>query len=170
MVMRGMLNNWTVTTTDSGVAGVCLAIDGAASTGSTLTNSMTISHTTAGTDRLMLVGVSIDNEGLPTVTSVTYNGIALTVVGTETNADDARVEIWQLTETDGLVTGTHDVVITFSADLVHKPAGRWRHDVYGCRSNGHLLALLRLIAAPALQPASFVSSAVDELVFWRHGR
>jgi hypothetical protein len=84
-----------VTTTGEVVAGNCLAIDGAASTGSTVTNSLTISHTTAGNDRLMLVGVSMDNNQMETVASVSYNGIALTLVGAEVNDNDARVEIWQ---------------------------------------------------------------------------
>ena len=112
-------NSWTVTTTGGGGGGSCLAVDGIASTGSTTTSSLTISHTTAGTDRLMIVGVSIDNNQDETVTSVTYNGIALSFVGAETQSNDAHVEIWQLTEANGLPTGTHDVDITFSANLQH---------------------------------------------------
>ncbi|NIM98052.1 MAG: hypothetical protein GTO24_08245, partial [candidate division Zixibacteria bacterium] len=38
-------------------------------------SSITISHTTAGSDRLMLVGVSINNDGYETVTDVRYNGV-----------------------------------------------------------------------------------------------
>ena len=117
----GDSNSWTVTTTGGGGGGggSCLAVDGNASTGSTTTSSMTISHTTAGTDRLMIVGVSIDNNQDETVTSVTYNSIALTFVGSETQSNDAHVEIWQLSEAGGLPTGTHDVDITFSANLQH---------------------------------------------------
>ena len=108
-------NSWTVTTTGGGGGGggSCLAVDGIASTGSTTTASMTISHATAGNDRLMLVGISLDNNNDETVTSVTYNSIALSFVGSETQSNDAHVEIWQLTEANGLPTGTHDVDITF---------------------------------------------------------
>jgi hypothetical protein len=62
----------------------------------------------------MLVGVSLNNDSYETVTSVTYSGTDLTKVGDITNSDDARAEIWSLVAPD---TGTHDVVITFSAAL-----------------------------------------------------
>jgi hypothetical protein len=90
-----------------------IAIDGAASTGTTTTNSVTISHTTSGTSRLMLVGVSIVRDpAVPTVSSITYNGVNLSLVGARSTSDNfARIEIWQLTEADGLTTGTHDVVV-----------------------------------------------------------
>ncbi len=85
------------------------------STGTTIGSTLTISHTTAaGSDRLMVVGVSINNDDFETVLGITYNGAAFTFVGQETNADDARVEIWYLVAP---ATGTHDAVITFSADL-----------------------------------------------------
>jgi hypothetical protein len=80
-------------------------------------SSITISHATSGTNRLMLVGVTFNNDNNETVTSVTYNGVALTLKGTETNSDDARVEIWSLVAPD---TGTHNVVITFSAALAQE--------------------------------------------------
>jgi CSLREA domain-containing protein len=76
--------------------------------------SLTISHATAGSSRLMLVGVSIHNYASETVSSITYNGVALTLVGARANATDARVEIWRLIAPP---TGTHDVVITFSTEL-----------------------------------------------------
>jgi hypothetical protein len=76
--------------------------------------SLTISHPTAGSNRLMLVGVSIHNFASETVSGITYNGMALTLVGSRANATDARVEIWRLIAPP---TGTHDLVITFSAEL-----------------------------------------------------
>ncbi|MCH7588044.1 MAG: hypothetical protein IIC78_08430, partial [Chloroflexi bacterium] len=85
-----------------------------ASSGTTASSSLSIAHTTSGSRRLMLVGVSINNDNFETVTSITYNGIPLTFVASETQADDARVEIWKLVNPQ---LGTHDVLITFSADL-----------------------------------------------------
>ena len=91
-----------------------IAVD-AVSTGDTQPASLTISHTTgSGTNRLMLVGISFVNDEMETVTSVTYNGVALTWVGTGANGDDARMEIWRLIAPP---TGTYNVVITFSAPL-----------------------------------------------------
>jgi prepilin-type N-terminal cleavage/methylation domain-containing protein len=94
-----------------------LAVDNASSgtTASDTASSMTVSHTTgSGSDRLMLVGISYNNDDYETVTGVTYNGTALTEVGTENNADDARVCIYSLVAPD---TGTHNVVINFSDAL-----------------------------------------------------
>ncbi|MEE9597348.1 MAG: choice-of-anchor Q domain-containing protein, partial [Acidiferrobacterales bacterium] len=106
-------NSWTVTTTDLPL-GTCPALD-TVSTGLTNTSSVTISHTTSsGLERLMMVGVSINNDGNETVTSVTYGGNPLSLVGTAQENDDARVEIWSLTNPPA---GTADVVVTFSADL-----------------------------------------------------
>jgi prepilin-type N-terminal cleavage/methylation domain-containing protein len=77
-------------------------------------SSITVSHATSGTNRLMLVGVSLSPDADETVTGVTYNGTALALEGTVTNSNDARVEIWSLVAPD---TGTHNVVVTFSAAL-----------------------------------------------------
>ena len=84
------------------------------SNGSTTGSSITISHTTSGSERLMLVGISMDRESGDSVTSVTYNGIgnALSLVGVIDDGDgNVRVEIWKITAPD---TGTHDVVVSFS--------------------------------------------------------
>jgi hypothetical protein len=84
------------------------------STGTTSGSSMSITHTTSGSDRLMLVGVSINNDNYETVTSVTYNGIPLTFLGSAARSDDARVEIWRLLNPPA---GAHTVQIAFSANL-----------------------------------------------------
>jgi hypothetical protein len=69
----------------------------------------------------MLVGVSINNDNMETVSSITYNGVPLTFVGainnTRSGDDDARVEIWRLVAP---ATGTHNVVVTFSASLLQQ--------------------------------------------------
>jgi hypothetical protein len=139
----------------SNCAVVCLAADGTASSSKTTGTTITIPHTTSGTNRLMLVGVSINNDALEEVQSVKYNGIDLSFVGFIRNSDDARVEIWQLTETNGLPTGTHNVVIDFKigatpdVDLLQSAvagvmtfegvsasiSSRWRHDLRGRRSD-----------------------------------
>lgn len=85
------------------------------STGNTDRTNLTISHTTSGTNRLIMVGIALNNDNFETVGSVTYNGVLLSLVGSAAQADDARVEIWSLVAPD---TGTHDVVITFSAELI----------------------------------------------------
>ena len=113
-VLASNVSSFTV-----GGAGCCsvVTVDNT-STGSTDGgSSITISHATSGTNRLMLVGVSFNNDNYETVTSVTYNGTALTKVGERNNSDDAMVYIYSLVAPD---TGTHNVVITFSAALAQE--------------------------------------------------
>ena len=89
-----------------------VAVD-ATSTGTTTGSSVTISHTTSGSNRLMLVGIGIDPHG-ESVSSVTYNGTSLTLVGSVEDAGShSRVEIWSLVSPE---TGTHDVVVSLSGD------------------------------------------------------
>jgi prepilin-type N-terminal cleavage/methylation domain-containing protein len=95
--------------------GGSVTVDASSSGSANGAAGITISHTTgSGSDRLMLVGVSINNNNNETVTSVIYNGTSLTKVGEINNSNDARTEIWSLIAPD---TGTHNVVITFSATL-----------------------------------------------------
>jgi hypothetical protein len=75
---------------------------------------MSISHATSGQDRLMLVGISINNDNYETVTSVTYNGVPLTFLGSAARSDDARVEMWRLVNPP---SGNGEVLINFSANL-----------------------------------------------------
>jgi hypothetical protein len=85
----------------------------ATSTGTTSGATTTISHTTTATsDRLMLVGVTIRPNSGETVSSVTYNSTALSFVGAQNGPAGARVEIWSLVAPDA---GTHDVDVTLSA-------------------------------------------------------
>ncbi|MEQ9407984.1 MAG: cadherin domain-containing protein [Fuerstiella sp.] len=91
----------------------------ATSTGTSNGNNFLVSHTTSGTDRLMLVGISINEASDESVTSVTYNGVALSFVGASENGD-ARVEIWSLVNPN---TGTHDVNIDFSGNTDGNTAG-----------------------------------------------
>ena len=92
-----------------------VAIDATPSTGTTpsFTISDSVSHTTSGSDRLMLVGISFGQDKGDTVTSVTYNGTSLSLVGAQDNsvALGSRVEIWSLVAPD---TGTYNVDVTFS--------------------------------------------------------
>ena len=85
------------------------------SSGSTTGSSLTLSHTTDGDNRLMIVAVSMANPSGDAVVGITYNGDALTFVGIETYYEDseneAQVELWRLVAPD---LGTHNVVIALS--------------------------------------------------------
>jgi hypothetical protein len=100
--------------TETGCGSGSVSID-AVSTGTTTASSLTISHTTSGTNRLMLVGVSIAKQsgGAPSVSSITYNGVNLSFVGSQANSDSlGRVEIWRLVAP---ATGANNVVVTLGA-------------------------------------------------------
>jgi hypothetical protein len=95
-----------------------VAID-STSTGTNSGGNLSISHTTSGADRLMLVGVAINEASNEWVTSITYNGDNLSLVGTEENGD-AVIEIWSLVNPS---LGTHNVDITFSGTTDGNTAG-----------------------------------------------
>ncbi|MGB5260438.1 MAG: DUF4347 domain-containing protein, partial [Gammaproteobacteria bacterium] len=96
-------NTWT---------GVLAVTTDSSSTGSTTGSSLTVSHTTSGTETLMIVGVSMDAQTGASVTGVTYNGSALSLLGTvQDTGSNVRVELWQMVAP---ADGTHDVVVSFS--------------------------------------------------------
>ncbi len=85
-----------------------ITVDSVSSTSDdTAATSITVSHTTSGTSRLMLVGVSLTDNRSP-VSSITYNGTALTRVGTEDAMSSAHIELWALVAPD---VGTHDLEV-----------------------------------------------------------
>ncbi len=93
-----------------------VAVDSTTSNGAELTGpggqTLTFSHTTAGTNRLMLVGVSIDinNSQAAAVVGVTYGTSVLSFVGAHNDAgNQRRVEQWYLLAPP---TGTANVVVT----------------------------------------------------------
>src|SRR5258708_6597863 len=63
--------------------GIAFDTASSANTGTATASSLTWSHTVgaAGTNRILIVGVSIRNNSSQTVSSVTYGGTALTLVG-----------------------------------------------------------------------------------------
>lgn len=85
----------------------------AASSATGNTNSLSWSHTVGvGSNRILIVGVSIMNSATQTVTGVTYAGTALTPVGFQNNGTNCRVEIWRLVAP---ATGPNNIVVTLSA-------------------------------------------------------
>lgn len=74
-------------------------------------NSLTISHTVAGTDRLLPVGVHC-RSATADVTGVTYNGVAMTLQGTNENSGVVGMQWYSLVAP---ATGTHDVVVSLGS-------------------------------------------------------
>jgi uncharacterized repeat protein (TIGR01451 family) len=97
-----------------------VAVDSTTSGSAELTgglgSTLTIAHTTAGTNRLMIVGVSINiGKGSSTVSGVTWNGTALTLIGAHNDAGNTRrVEQWYI-KAPAAVSAT--VIVTFTLPL-----------------------------------------------------
>ena len=93
-----------------------IAFDSASSatTGTGTASTLTWSHTVGatGTNRILIVGVSIRNSSSQTVSGISYAGAGMTLVGQTTNSTNARVEIWRLIAP---ATGANSVVVTLSA-------------------------------------------------------
>jgi uncharacterized repeat protein (TIGR01451 family) len=118
VTMNETLNNnssWAQGAISIRPAGVL--VDSTTSTGTTVTGAtptITLAHTTAGSNRAMVVGVSINisNNTAATVSGITYNGVALTLAGFHNDAGNSRrVEIWSLAAP---ALGTNNVVVTIN--------------------------------------------------------
>lgn len=94
---------------------MALAYDNSASSAAAANTSLTYSHTTAGSNRILVVGVALEITGAITVTSVTYAGVPMSFIRARSNtsaAPDKRVELFWLPNP---ATGANDVVVTTSA-------------------------------------------------------
>ena len=163
-----------MTTADA--PGFCLATDAATAVQipSTSPNPMTFSHTTSGSERLLLVSVASkpnnDDGFVEAVTGVTYGGQALSLVGTEMQgSDNARVEIWQLVNPP---LGANSVAITFN-DAFDDPvngegASAGAVSFTGVDQTtplGTFVSATNSCSTCSEKPSVTVSSAAGELVF-----
>lgn len=85
---------------------MAIAFDAASSAGVAGNTVLTYSHTCTGSDLALVVEVAT-NE-LESISSITYNGVALTQIDTEPTAS-GQVFLWLLIGPD---TGAHDIVVT----------------------------------------------------------
>src|SRR3989344_1302052 len=89
-----------------------IAVDGTPSTATFTTgNPINVSHTTGSGANFMLVGISITNDNFGSISSVTYNGDALTQACENQSDDDANVYIYYRVNPD--IT-TANVTVTLS--------------------------------------------------------
>lgn len=101
--MSGILQ---ATTSWHPYTGGSLAIDSVSSAEQVGNSPLTWSHTCSGSDRGLIVGVSVF---VMDILSVTYNGDALTLIGTGTANGSTKTFLYQLINPD---SGTHDIVVT----------------------------------------------------------
>jgi len=73
------------------------------------------SHTCTGSNRYLTVGVSMLSVGGSSVSSITYNGVALSLIKAQASAVGAvRAELWGLVAP---ATGSNTIAVTLSASL-----------------------------------------------------
>ena len=96
----------------------------AASSNNTLDVTNTVlswSHTVgSGSNRILLVGVSLRNGGSQTVSGITYGGTALTLLGSAANGTNIRGELWYLKNP---AAGAATVQVTISGAATYFAAG-----------------------------------------------
>jgi hypothetical protein len=137
---------------------------------STSPNPFTFSHTTSGSDRLLLVSVASqpnDDDGIvEVITGMTYGGQPMTLVGAQSQTDNASIEIWRLVNPP---TGPNTVSITFNDafdDPVNEEGASAGAVSFTGVHQGTPLGTFASAAASGVTPMSVtVSSAVGELVF-----
>jgi hypothetical protein len=131
-------------------------------------NTITIPHTVSGSNRLLLVGVSIcmNSSSAPVVSSVSWKGTeSLSFVGAQNNQtenDDARIEIWKLVNPS---TGTdQQVLVTLSATPT-KAAGAGAVSFTGVDQSTPLGTFASAGGDKSSPAAVDVTSASGEMVF-----
>src|SRR6266568_114740 len=116
---------------------------------STITLPLTV--TAGGTNRLLVVGVSINTAGNAgsSVTGITYNGVAFTAAPFTAEANSFRVEMWYLINP---ATGSNNVVVT-----VNKNGG-------GGQKMGVVVGAIDFTGADQVSPISaFVSNSATAM-------
>ena len=88
-------------------------IDSVSSSSYSAASLASLNHKTgSGSDMLMLVTLTFNNDNGQKVKSVTYNNIALTKMSDTTSVNDLRIEFWSLKAPP---VGTYNIQATFSA-------------------------------------------------------
>lgn len=92
---------------------MAIAIDNATGKENTVANPVTFSHTCTGSDLILLVGIDdVKTAGADNVTGVTYNGVAMTKIATQTHAGDAEAGTKTLWYLAAPATGSNTVSIS----------------------------------------------------------
>ena len=137
-----------------------VAFDAKSGGGLTGAASITVAHTTTGSDRLLTVCMFTIDDSAVTHDTVTYNGVGMTKIGDEASGSiAARLSMWQLVAP---ATGANNIVATPSSPVnIQITAASWT----GVNQATPLGTLVETAWAVTTGPASVVvGSAVGDLV------
>jgi hypothetical protein len=98
------------------ITGVNILFDSASNSGyQTAQSTYTWNHTCSGNNRYLKVGVSMLSVAGSSVSSITYNGVALTLIKSKASVSGAvRAELWGLVAP---AVGTNAIAVTLSTGL-----------------------------------------------------
>ncbi len=122
--------------------------------------TLTWSHTCLGSERLLVVSIAYYKSPAPTVTGVTYNEVALTQAGTVSGVVP-KLDIWYLIAP---ATGSHSIVITFSATVIALVGAVSWNGVSQSAPVGSFSSATGNDAVPTLNVASAVGEFVTDVV------
>src|ERR1051325_2070597 len=89
---------------------MAVAFDAKSSLADATGNTLTVAHTCSGSDRVLIVFTQ--RGGGNTCNGVTYNGVAMTLVGTiNTSSGFRQIKVWKLIGPD---SGTNNIVATYN--------------------------------------------------------
>jgi hypothetical protein len=87
---------------------MAIAVD-ATSSGSASATSVTVAHTCTGSNRILFVGVWIQDSGTDKISGITYNGVSMTQIGKVINAQVESVYLYYLVAP---ASGTNNIVMS----------------------------------------------------------
>jgi hypothetical protein len=96
-----------------------IAFDDDAQSGGRLVDELTYSHTCTGSDLILLVSANLKRLGSETVTGVTYDGVALTLIDSDVGGQ-RYASLWYLV---GPATGANDIVVSVSQTVQSVDSG-----------------------------------------------
>lgn len=94
---------------------MAIAIDAASEVNLTSNlTSHTLAHTCSGTDRILLVGVSVLDSPYDVVTGVTYNGVSMSLIGKKFRTSNRGTYLYSLIAPS---TGSNNIVVSCSSSV-----------------------------------------------------
>jgi hypothetical protein len=133
--------------------------DAASSGNADVPSSVTVSHTIGGNARrVLIVGVTWKDSNFTQVSSVTYNGISMTLLTQvdDTNTPRAYSAIYYLLQADLPAAGAYNVVVTFGQALT-------RGAVVGAMSFWNVKQQIDVSATAYVQNNAYVSCNITPI-------
>lgn len=155
-------NIQTLASTQIAAGGGGLAFDAASSSSQIGNSDLVFAHTTSGSDRVMVVGVSVNAMS---VTAVTYNGVGLTLIDSQVNGS---VTVYQY----GLIapaTGSNNISVSLSGPPSYCIAGGVTYTgAHQTTAFGTSAKATGSDTTPTVDVTSAATEVVIDTVSWRN--